>query len=238
MFILAHHIASLLDSENNCISFLDYFFVKYDIEGLLKECGAHKSKGIPDVKVFKFLVSLIFKGTVSANRALKNDPDAGMSKDTVLRLLKNPNIDWIEFTTKLALRVFHSLVPEEIPDPLKTRLIVDDSDWPRNKSKYVEGISYQKNHINNTNYKGFRFQTTGLFHGTFFLPVNFILVSTQDKTKMIAPALKSAPGTPSAKRKELLFSSLLDALYYQVDIILKNGLKPAIILMDTWYSSG
>ena len=101
----------------------------------------------------------------------KNTPN--FAKDTVYRFMKMVQINWMRFTTILALD----------SEDRANVLIIDDSMFERNRSKKVELLAKVYDHAKHKYRFGFRMLTLGWSDGSTFLPVNSILLSTENKKR-------------------------------------------------------
>ena len=81
------------------------FFKKYRIGGLLRKANASKSKGIPVVNVFMYLIQLVFTKKSMYMNILNGTHTAGFGKDVVYRFLNSTFINWSKFLLLLASAV-------------------------------------------------------------------------------------------------------------------------------------
>ena len=109
----------------------------------------------------------------------RNTPS--FAKDTVYRFMKMVQINWMRFTTLLVSRIIkNAIVPLDSKERANV-LIVDDSMFERNCSKKVELLAKAYDHANHTYRFGFRMLTLGWSDGSTFLPVNSVLLSSENK---------------------------------------------------------
>ena len=95
----------------------------------------------------------------------KNTPN--FAKDTVYRFIKMVQINWMRFTTILASRIINNaILPLDSEDRAKVELLAKVYDHTKHKYRF-----------------GFRMLTLGWSDGSTFLPVNSILLSTENKKR-------------------------------------------------------
>ena len=109
----------------------------------------------------------------------RNTP--AFAQDTVYRFMKRIEINCIRFTTVLSSRIINeAIVPLDSEDRANV-LIIDDSMFERNRSKKVELLAKVFDHAKHAYKFGFRMLTLGWSDGSTFLPVNSVLLSTDNK---------------------------------------------------------
>lgn len=109
----------------------------------------------------------------------RNTPS--FAKDTVYRFTKMIQINWIRFTTLLASRIIKEAITPLNDEDCVNVLIIDDSIFERNRSKKVELLGRTFDHAKHAYRFGFRMLTLGWSDGSTFLPVNSILLSSENK---------------------------------------------------------
>ena len=179
------------------------FFTRFHISSALKASNAYKRKGIPVTEIFQYLFLLIFSNRSMYMSLLtgRNTPD--FAKDTVYRFMKMVQINWMRFTTILASRIIKdAILPLDSEDRANV-LIIDDSMFERNRSKKVELLAKVYDHAKHKYRFGFRMLTLGWSDGSTFLPVNSILLSTENKKNRINEAAEVDKRTVGYKRRKL-----------------------------------
>ena len=111
----------------------------------------------------------------------KNTPN--FAKDTVYRFMKMVQINWMRFTAILASRIINNAILPLDSEDRANVLIIDDSMFERNRSKKVKLLAKVYDHANHKYRFGFRMLTLGWSDGSTFLPVNSILLSTENKKR-------------------------------------------------------
>ena len=165
----------------------------------------------------------------------KDTPD--FAKDTVYRFMKMLQINWIRFTTILSSRIIKdAIVPLDSEDRANV-LIIDDSMFERNRSKKVELLAKAYDHAKHCYKFGFRMLTLGWSDGSTFLPVNSILLSTENKKNRINEAKKVDKRTVGYKRRMLAVEKGTIAMLELLKSAKKADIPAKYVLFDSWFSS-
>ena len=213
------------------------FFTRFHISSALKASNAYKKKGFPVIQVFQYLFLLIFSNRSMYMNLITGRNTPGFAKDTVYRFMKMIQINWMRFTTLLASRIIKDAI---VPLDSKERanvLIVDDSMFERNRSNKVELLAKAYDHANHRYRFGFRMLTLGWSDGSTFLPVNSILLSSENKKNRVNEAIDVDRRTAGYKRRML---SMQKGTYAMLELlkVAKKALIPAqYVLFDSWFSS-
>ena len=164
------------------------FFTRFHIFSALKASNACKKKGIPVTEIFQYLFLLIFSNRSMYMNLITGRNTPAFAKDTVYRFMKMIQINWIRFTTILSSRIIKdAIIPLDSEDRVNV-LIIDDSMFERNRSKKVELLAKVYDHAKHAYRFGFRMLTLGWSDGSTFLPVNSILLSTENEKNRINEA--------------------------------------------------
>lgn len=165
----------------------------------------------------------------------RNTPAFG--KDTVYRFMKMVQINWLRFTTVLSAGIIkHAIIPLNSENRANV-LIIDDSMFERNRSKKVELLTKVYDHAKHAYKFGFRMLTLGWSDGSTFLPVNSVLLSSENKKNRINEASAMDKRTAGYKRRQLSVqkgtSVMLELLKYAKDA----DIPARYVLFDSWFSS-
>ena len=106
--------------------------------------------------------------------------------------MKMVQINWMRFTTIPASRIINNAILPLDSEDRANVLIIDDSMFERNRSKKVELLAKVYDHAKHKYRFGFRMLTLGWSDGSTFLPVNSILLSTENKKNRINEAAEVA----------------------------------------------
>ena len=213
------------------------FFTRFHISSALKASNAYKKKGFPVVEVFQYLFLLIFSNRSMYMSLITGKNSPGFAKDTVYRFMKMIQINWLHFTTLLASRIIKdAIVPLDSEDRANV-LIIDDSMFERNRSKKVELLAKAYDHANHRYRFGFRMLTLGWSDGSSFLPVNSILLSSENKKNRVNEAVKVDKRTAGYKRRLLSIQKGTQAMLELLKTAKKAAVPAKYVLFDSWFSS-
>ena len=213
------------------------FFTRFHVSSALKASNAYKKKGVPVMEIFQYLFLLIF-----SNRSMymnlitgRNTPD--FAKDTVYRFMKMIQINWIRFTTILSARIIRDAIFPLDSEERANVFIIDDSMFERNRSKKAELLAKVYDHAKHKYLFGFRMLTLGWSDGSSFLPVNSILLSTENRKNRINEATEVDKRTVGYKRRKLSLEKGTQAMLTLLDAAKKAAIPAKYVLFDNWFSS-
>ena len=213
------------------------FFTRFHISSALKASNAYKKKGFPVVEVFQYLFLLIFSNRSMYMSLITGKNSPGFAKDTVYRFMKMIQINWLHFTTLLASRIIKdAIVPLDSEDRANV-LIIDDSMFERNRSKKVELLAKAYDHANHRYRFGFRMLTLGWSDGNTFLPVNSVLLSSENKKNRVNEASEVDKRTVGYKRRMLSMQKGTQAMLELLKAAKKADIPAKYVLFDSWFSS-
>lgn len=165
----------------------------------------------------------------------RNTP--GFAKDTVYRFTKMIQINWIRFTTLLASRIIkNAIVPLDSKDRANV-LIIDDSMFERNRSKKVELLAKAYDHADHRYRFGFRMLTLGWSDGSTFLPVNSVLLSSENRKNRVNEAADVDKRTAGYKRRMLSIQKGTQAMLTLLRAAKTAAIPARYVLFDSWFSS-
>ena len=213
------------------------FFTRFHISSALKASNAYKKKGFPVVEVFQYVFLLIFSNRSMYMSLITGKNSPGFAKDTVYRFMKMIQINWLHFTTLLASRIIKdAIVPLDSRDRANV-LIIDDSMFERNRSKKVELLAKAYDHANHRYRFGFRMLTLGWSDGNTFLPVNSVLLSSENKKNRVNEASEVDKRTVGYKRRMLSMQKGTQAMLELLKATKKANIPAKYVLFDSWFSS-
>lgn len=211
------------------------FFDRFDIGRLGYRCGMKKTRGVPVLSLLLTIFTLPFAQTNIYRHFTKENTE--FQKDALYSLLRSPNISWRRFLLHVAILAIDYLrsLSEERRDSV---LIVDDSTLARPRAKKVELCSRVFDHTEGKFLKGFRFLCLGWSDGFSFLPVNFVLLGSQNPQNMVHNAVKVLdPRVSGAKRRKEATAGAPAALLKMLKLAKKYNIKARYVLMDSWFSA-
>lgn len=213
------------------------FFHRFHISSALSASNAYKKKGVPVIEVFQYLFLLIF-----SNRSMymslvtgKNTPS--FAKDTLYRFMKMTQINWMRFTTILASRIIKNAVVPLVSTDRVNVLTIDDSMFERRRSKKVELLARVYDHANRAYKFGFRMLTLGWTDGNTFIPVNSILLSSENKKNRINDAVNVDKRSIGYKRRQLSMEKGTIAMPELLKMAKSAAIPAKYVLFDSWFTS-
>ncbi|NBJ95673.1 IS4 family transposase [Parablautia muri] len=213
------------------------FFTRFHISSALKASNAYKKKGIPVVEVFQYLFLLIFSNRSMYMSLITGKNSPGFAKDTVYRFMKMFQINWLHFTTLLASRIIKDAIVPLDSENRTNVLIIDDSMFERNRSKKVELLAKAYDHANHRYRFGFRMLTLGWSDGSTFLPINNVLLSSENKKNRVNEASDLDKRTVGYKRRMLSMQKGTQAMLELLKAAKKADIPAKYVLFDSWFSS-
>ena len=224
-------------NDNRISKTIRRFFTRFHISSALKSANAYKKKGFPAAEVFQYLFILIFSNRSMYMNLLTGRNNPAFGKDTVYRFMKMVQINWLRFTTVLSAGIIKQAIMPLNSENRANVLIIDDSMFERNRSKKVELLTKVYDHAKHAYKFGFRMLTLGWSDGSTFLPVNSVLLSSENKKNRINEASAMDKRTAGYKRRQLSVqkgtSVMLELLKYAKDA----DIPARYVLFDSWFSS-
>lgn len=189
------------------------------------------------MEVFQYLFLLIFSNRSMYMSLITGRNTPGFAKDTVYRFMKMPRINWIRFTTLLASRIIRDAIVPLDSEDRKNVLVIDDSMFERNRSKKVELLAKAYDHANHRYRFGFRMLTLGWSDGSTFLPVNSVLLSSENKKNRVNEAAAVDRRTVGYRRRVLSMQKGTLAMLELLKAAKKAAVPASYVLFDSWFSS-
>ena len=189
------------------------------------------------MEIFQYLFLLIFSNRSMYMNLITGRNTPAFAKDTVYRFMKMIQINWIRFTTILSSRIINeAVVPLNSEDRVNV-LIIDDSMFERNRSKKVELLAKVFDHAKHAYKFGFRMLTLGWSDGSTFLPVNGVLLSTENKKNRINDADTVDKRTAGHKRRQMSMQKGTSVMLELLKQAKKASIPARYVLFDSWFSS-
>ena len=224
-------------NDNQVSKSIRRFFTRFHLSSALKAANAYKKKGTSAALIFQYLFLLIFSNRSMYMNLLigKDTPD--FAKDTVYRFMKMLQNNWIRFTTILSSRIIkEAITPLDSKDRANV-LIIDDSMFERNRSKKVELLAKVYDHAKHCYKFGFRMLTLGWSDGSTFLPVNSVLLSTENRKNRMNEAKAVDKRTAGHKRRMLAMEKGTSAMLELLRAAGRASIPAKYVLFDSWFSS-
>ena len=213
------------------------FFTRFHVSSALKAANAYKKKGVPVMEIFQYMFLLIFSNRSMYMNLISGRNTPAFAKDTVYRFMKMIQINWIRFTTILAGRIIKEAIRPLDSEERVNVLIIDDSMYERNHSKKVELLTKVYDHAKHAYKFGFRMLTLGWSDGNTFLPVNSILLSSENKKNRINEAKSIDKRTVGYKRRTLSMQKGTIAMLELLKAAKSSSIPAKYVLFDSWFSS-
>lgn len=224
-------------NDNQISKSIRRFFTRFHLSSALKAANAYNKKGTSATLFFQYLFLLIFSNRSMYMNLLIGNDTPNFAKDTVYRFMKMLQINWIRFTTILSSRIIKgAIVPLDSEDRANV-LIIDDSMCERNRSKKVELLAKTYDHAKHCYKFGFRMLTLGWSDGSTFLPVNSVLLSTENKKNRINEAKEVDKRTVGYKRRMLAVKKGTITMLELLESAKKADIPAKYVLFDSWFSS-
>ena len=224
-------------NDNQISKTIRRFFTRFHISSALKSANAYKSKGISVAEIFQYLFILIFSNRSMYMNLLSGRNTPAFRKDTVYRFMKMTQVNWIRFTTVLSSRIIKdSIVPLDSEGRANV-LIVDDSMFERNRSKKVQLLTKVYDHAKHAYKFGFRMLTLGWSDGSTFLPVNSMLLSSENKKNRINEASEMDKRSVGYKRRQLSMQKGTSVMLELLKQAKRAAIPAKYVLFDSWFPS-
>ena len=225
------------ENDKKLCSSVMNFFKKYKVSSILKDSNAYKAKGVPVIKVFQFLFSLIFTNRSMYMNMLTGKHNESFAKDTVYRFLNSTSINWMSFTSLLSAKIATSSINKLTDEERVNVLIIDDTMFERSSSKKVELLCKVYDHAKKKYKSGFRLLTLGWSDGNTFLPVNSCLLSSANSKTRINEAKTLDKRSNGFKRRQQAQTKATVVMLDLIDAAIKAKIQASYVLFDTWFCS-
>ena len=212
------------------------FFTRFHVSSALKAANAYKKKRVPVMEIFQYLFLLIFSNRSMYMNLISGRNTPAFAKDTVYRFMKMIQINWIRFTTTLAERIIKEAIRPLDSEERVNVLIIDDSMFERNRSKKVELLAKVYDHAKHAYKFGCRMLTLGWSDGNTFLPVNSILLSSENKKNRVNEAKTVDKRTVGYKRRALSMQKGTIAMLELLKAAKNSSIPAKYVLFDSWFS--
>lgn len=236
------HMSNLSENEmkeNSLLRSILYFCKEYSVGKALKKANAYKSKGMPVLQIFTYLLQLVYTKKTMYMNILNGTNNAGFGKDVVYRLLNSPFINWATFLLTLAVCVINSKIAALTSDKRVNAIVVDDTFYGRLRSKHVELLANAYDHASKGNkYKrGFRLLTIAWTDGVTLIPLLFRHLSSEKKKCRYNEINENIDKrTCGYKARLQAISTAPKVLIEMLARVVKAGISSKHVLFDSWFS--
>ena len=159
-------------------------------------------------------------------------------KDAVYRFLNMTCVNWIRFTTLLASRIISTFfVPAMSGNGRDSSMIIDGSTFSRDRSKMVELLARVYEHAHKVYLKGFRMLTLGWSDGVSFLPLNAVLLSSENKKNRYREAKEMDRRSAGYRRRALSIMKGTEVMLELLKAAKAAKIPAKDVLFDSWFAS-
>ena len=219
-------------------STISQFFRRFELHKILNACGIRKEKGLPAWDTLLCLFSMVF--TDKSISTLEKERNLSCGKSSLFRFLDNPRFGWRKLILFFSMKILISFIKPAAGEKKKLFevLIVDDTLYPRKRSKKVELLSRRHDHNSKQYVNGFDLLTVGYSDGMSFIPLAFSLQSSQKKEARLQEACSDIDKrTHGGKLRAEAVQGKPEALLSLLSQISKAGVETKHILFDSWFGS-
>ena len=214
------------------------FFRRFELHRILNVCGIRKVKGLSSFDTLLILFSMVF--TDKSIPVLEKEGNLPCGKSSLFRFLDNPRFCWRKVLLLFAVKILFLFMKPAAGEKKKLFevLIVDDTLYPRKRSKKVELLSRRHDHNSKQYVNGFDLLTVGYSDGLSFVPLAFSLQSSQKKEVRLQEACPDIDKrTHGGKLRTEAVQGKPEALLSLLSEISKAGVETKHILFDSWFGS-
>ena len=214
---------------------LTLFFKKFGFNKILRQSNISKIRGIPVVQVLSNIFQLPFLQKNFYQGIVKNS-ETGYNKTVAYDFLSNSKHNWRKLIYFVVSKVINENIKPLTSEAREDVFIIDDSGYPRNRSKKVELLAKVFDHTMMRYFKGFRLMQLGWSDGNSLIPVDFSLLSSPESknryNEMNDQMDKHSCGY--IRRKESVRKQT-DLIEPMIKRAISWGIKAKYLLMDSWY---
>ena len=189
------------DNRNEISSFAAKFIHEFHIGELLFKCNAGKTKGVPVMDIFRYLLCLIFSDRSDYMQRKTGVSECGFSKNTMYRFLNSAKTNWQRFVVLLSSGIIMNFMKPLTDEKRKDVFIVDDSLFDRSRSTKTELLAKVFDHCSMKYKRGYRMLTLGWSDGNSFVPVNYCLLSAAEDKNLLCEAREYDGRSLAGKRR-------------------------------------
>ncbi|MBP3896683.1 MAG: transposase [Mogibacterium sp.] len=216
---------------------IDRFLKMFLVGDILRRCNARKEKGVPVMKIFRYLMSNVFNARSMYMQMRTDAYQEDFCKNTYYRFLNSVKTNWLKFTTMLSASVVNGFMRDLTGDDRQDVFIIDDTLYDKAGYKKTDMVARVFDHVDMRTRKGFRLLTLGWSDGNSFVPINFSLLSSANEDCQIGRMDIGDRRTLAAKRRLMALRKATDVMVELLEAALKAGHKARYVLFDTWFAN-
>ena len=212
------------------------FFHTFKLNTLLNKSNIRKIRGVSVQDVLISIIELPFVQKNFFQGIVKNE-SLGFNKTVAYDLLNNSKYNWRSFMGKIVELVIKKFLMPLTSESREDVLIIDDTAYPRRRSKKVELLAKVFDHVKMRYIKGYRIMQLGWSDGNSFVPMDFALMSSPKKENRYQEAKRNIDKRSCGyqRRKEAVSKST-DLIAPMIKRAKARGVKAKYLLMDSWYA--
>lgn len=198
----------------------------------LLKAGMYKRSGSSVMSLLRLLIALPMVGIPIYQFKKKDLPIP--SRDSFYRLLEQPTYNWRGLLYQIATKLntyFSTLIQTDS----RRVLIVDDSSYKRNRSKYVELLGRQRDHSEHRYFNGFRMLALAWSDGHSCLPCEVELLTNADADKRIGSDPTIDRRTVMGQRVKAATTKATQLTIQMVRRALRYLPKVDCVVFDSWF---
>lgn len=214
---------------------INSFFQNFKINTILCKSNIRKIRGVAIKDVLISIIQLPFIQKNFYQGIVKNE-SVGYNKTVAYDLLNNSKYNWRLFMSKIVAIIIKKFLMPLTSESREDVLIIDDTTYPRRRSKKVELLAKVFDHVKMSYFKGYRLMQLGWSDGNSFVPVDFALMSSPNKENRYQEANgKIDKRCCGYKRRKEAVSKSTDLIVPMIKRAMARGVKAKYLLMDSWY---
>ena len=204
---------------------------------MLRKCGAGKEKGIAVVRIFRYLLCLMFSDRSMYMEITTKRFKEDYSKNTVYRFLNNSRINWERFTTMLSERIVKGFMRSLTDEEREDIFVIDDSAYHKRGYKKTELVAKVFDHVSMKYIKGFRMLSLGWSDGNSFVPITHRLLSSSKDKNVLGLKNDFDKRSIAFKRRRQAREKATDVMLDMLKQAQKAGHHAKYVLFDSWFSN-
>lgn len=232
-----HILAQGQDNREEVDCAVSKFISDFRIGDLLKKCNAQKQKGVPVMTIFRYKLANVFNQKSMYMQMKTKHFAEPFSKNSFYRFLNDAGINWLRFTTLLALSIIENFFKPLTSENRADVFIVDDSLYERAGYKKTQMASRVFDHVSMRYKTGFRLLTLGWSDGNSFVPINFSLLASSKDSNQLGDFSKVDNRSLAGKRRKMAVTKATEVVLHLLKYAKAAGLKTRYVLFDSWFST-
>ena len=185
MNIISQSEILLQDATNEVGNFIR----KYQVSDILKQCNGYKRKGFSVIRIFSYLVTLMFQPLSTYMAMQVGAYKEPFSKNTIRRFCNNVSINWHKFLRLLSQKLVAEFMRPATSENREEFFIFDDTPFHKSGKK-TELVSKYFNHVNMKYDFGYRILTLLWTDGYSNVPVDFTPLASTNEKLVVSKAKK------------------------------------------------